>query len=402
MRKALSILLCSQAVMISAWAQQSVGIGTTSPASNYMLHVLSQSTQQGLLVEGASSNATTTIRNTSSGPGLIINKPAGSSNQGIYVEHQGGNGPVAQFVRLTPDASGAAVIGYNNSSQSPSPGVFAFHEGTGDVAMAGRINNTSNPFSAVYAETNGSGSSLFANQLGTGRAVQAQIGNPTNTQIALRSFTSGLGKSARLTISNPTNADTALLTETNGSGPAFAALQTGNGPAAFFRATNASSAAAVIENTSTNANSSALRVVQNGVTTADALYVEVNNATGSAGNFWNNNPNANISNLFSAMNSPGGSAIGAANFANGMAFSTFGGGVQLTTTTLASGTTVATRATGYLLTGGGPYTLSFTPNNGELMYVYNSSASAISFGGTSIAANTGVIFMVMDNVLRPF
>jgi hypothetical protein len=128
----------------------------------------------------------------------------------------------------------------------------------------------------------------------------------------------------------------------------------------------------------------------------------VNNATGSAGNFWNNNPNANISNLFSAMNSPGGSAIGAANFANGMAFSTFGGGIQLTTTTLASGTTVATRATGYLLSGGGPYTLSFTPNNGEMMFVFNSSAAPISFGGTSIAANTGVIFMVMNNVLRPF
>lgn len=384
------------------FAQQSVGIGTTTPSSNYMLHILSQSSQQGLLVEGASSNATTTISNSGSGPALIVNKPSGSTNQAIFIDHQGASGPVLQVRRFNSSASGAAIIGYTNSNLTLSPAIYGNNEGTGDGAIVGRINNAGNPYSAVFGETNGSGSSIFALQLGTGRALQAQISNATNNQIALRSFTNGLGKSARITTSNTANADTALLTETVGSGPAFAALQLGTGPAAFFRATNASSPAAVIENTSTNGNSSALRVVQNGVTTADALYVEVNNATGSAGNFWNNNPNANISNLFSAMNSPGGSAIGAANFANGMAFSTFGGGVQLTTTTLASGTTVATRATGYLLTGGGPYTLSFTPNNGELMYVYNSSASAISFGGTSIAANTGVIFMVMDNVLRPF
>ena len=403
MRKVLvSVMLC-HIFFTPLLAQQSVGIGTTSPASNYMLHILSQSTQQGLLIEGASSNATTTIRNTSSGPGLIINKPAGSSNQGIYVEHQGGNGPVAQFVRLTPNASGAAVIGYNNSSLSLSPGVYGFHEGTGDGAIVGRINNAGNPFSAVFGETNGSGSSVFALQLGTGRAVQAQISNATNNQIALRSFTNGLGKSARITTSNTANADTALLTETNGSGPAFAALQTGTGPAVVIRNLNSNAVAAMqIENTSANSNSHALQIVQNGATSADALFVEVNGATGSAGNFFNNNPNSSVSNVFSGTVAPGGIALGAGNFGNGLALATFAGGTQLATATLSSGTSVTTRSSGYLLTGGGPYTLSFTPSNGELIFVYNANSSAISFAGTSIAANAGVIFMVMNNILRPF
>lgn len=403
MRKFFIGILLFNAISMFTMAQQSVGIGTATPSSNYMLHILSQSSQQGLLIEGASSNATTSIRNTSSGPGLIINKPEGSSNQGIYVEHQGGNGPVAQFVRLTTDASGAAVIGYNKSSLSPSPGVYGFHEGTGDVAMAARINNTANPFAAFYSETNGSGSAIFANQLGTGRAVQVQIGNNTNTQIALRSFTSGLGKSARFTISNSSNSDTAMLTETNGTGSAFAALQTGTGSAAVIRNLNINAATAMrIENTSANSNSYALRILQNGATTADALFVEVNGATGSAGNFINNNPNSKVSTVFSGTSSADGTAIGATNLANGIAFATFGGGVQLATTTLSAGTTVATRASGYLLTGGGPYMLSFTPNNGEMLFVFNASSSSISFAGTLIDANTGVIFMVMNNILRPF
>jgi hypothetical protein len=37
-----------------------------------------------------------------------------------------------------------------------------------------------------------------------------------------------------------------------------------------------------------------------------------------------------------------------------------------------------------------------------LIFVYNANSSAISFAGTSIAANAGVIFMVMNNILRPF
>jgi hypothetical protein len=336
-------------------------------------------------------------------PAINVIKPEGSSGQGIYIDHQGASGPVAQFRRTNPNAVGVTIIGSNNSVNSPSLAMYALHEGTGDAAFVARINNAQNAFAASYAETNGSGSALFANQLGTGRAAQIQINNVANSQIALRAFTNGTGKAARITTANPGNSDTATMVETNGSGPAFAAVQTGSGIGGVFASTGSSAGVPlrVINNSAQN-GTYALEVIQNSNGTGtDALFVAKNNGTGSAGNFWNNNASNDGSNLFSATNAPNGIAIGAMNTANGFAYAAWGGGIRVSSHTVAAGTNIATRATAYLINGGGPYTFGFTLAEGEMMMIYNNTASAVTVGGVSIPANSGKTCVVLEGILRP-
>ncbi|MCU0334260.1 MAG: hypothetical protein MUF62_04320, partial [Chitinophagaceae bacterium] len=259
-------------------------------------------------------------------PAINVTKPAGSSGQGIFIEHQGDSGPVAQIRRTNPNGVGAAIIGYNNSNQSQSLAIYGNHEGTGDAAIVGRINNAANPFSAVFAETNGTGSAIFANQLGSGRGAQIQIGSATSTAIATRSFTGGLGKAGLFTISNPVNADTAFLAETNGTGAAIAAVQRGAGPGAVINMAGANAGSALrIVNASNNSNSYGLEIHQSGTLSNDALYVLRSNGGGSAGNFQNTNASNTSSALYAQTNAEGGFALGVSNVGNGYAFSIFSG-----------------------------------------------------------------------------
>jgi hypothetical protein len=93
--------------------------------------------------------------------------------------------------------------------------------------------------------------------------------------------------------------------------------------------------------------------------------------------------------------------MGAMNTANGFAYAAWGGGIRVTSHTVASGTTIATRATAYLINGGGPYTFGFSLANGEMMMIFNNTASAVTVGGVSIPANSGKTCVVLEGVLRP-
>ena len=84
--------------------------------------------------------------------------------------------------------------------------------------------------------------------------------------------------------------------------------------------------------------------------------------------------------------------MGAMNTANGSAFSIFQGGMKLSTFEVTTGTTIATRAAAYRITGGGPaYTISFPSGTGDIYMVYNDTAGAITFEGVSIPSGTGKI-----------
>ncbi|QGW27897.1 hypothetical protein [Phnomibacter ginsenosidimutans] len=284
----------------------------------------------------ANSSAVLQIENTGAGSDLYLNskgtaaainvlKAAGSSGQGIYIDHQGGIGPVAQFRRTNAAGQGAAVIGYNNSNNSQSPAVYANHEGTGDAAMVARIANTGNPWSAVYGETNGtgaaiygttsgSGSAIFAVQSGTGRAGQFQIGNPSNTDAALRGFTNGLGRAGFFTVNNPASTASGVYAESNASGP-------------------------VIE------------------------------ARSTAGN-------------------------------NGVAFKLTEGGFQVSVETVATAGNIAKKAVAYHLQAAGAYTTTFTLNDGDVFFFFNSNAAPATINGLPVAAGAGINCIVIAGTLR--
>lgn len=363
---------------------------TNAANSSAAVRIETVGVSQGLEVFSAGSTAA-----------INVTKPVGSSSQGIFIEHQGDSGPVAQFRRTNANGVGAAIIGYNNSNQSQSLAIFGNHEGTGDAAIVGRINNAANPFSAIYAETNGTGSAIFASQLGNGRGAQIQIGSATSTAIATRSFTGGLGKAGLFTINNANNSDTAFVTETNGSGVALAAVQRGSGPGAVINnsGSNAGTALRVL-NASNNSGSYGLEIYQTGTLSNDALYVLRSNGGGSAGNFQNTNAGNTSSALYAQTNAEGGHALGASNVGNGYAFSIFSGGSKVSTNVLATGTTISSRAVAYLINGGGPYAFGFSVSEGDLFYFFNNTALPITVGGVNIAGNTGRTCVFLGGSLR--
>lgn len=511
--KVKGLVACFAFFHVGVFGQNSVGIGTANPNTNAMLDVQSGNDKNALLAEVAGNGSAVFAIARGSGPAINVSKPANSSGQGIYVDHLGTSGPVAQFRRSNANASGPALIGYNNSNQTSSPGIYANHEGTGDAALVARINNAANPFAASYAETNGSGPALFAYQIGVGRGAQIQISNTANSNISLRSLTNGTGKAGLFTISNTSSADTALMAETNGGGgAAVAGIHRGSwghagifsiasasnnaavlkvetagngagidinsqgtasgiiinkpssssgqgiyidhqgtsGPVAQFRRTNASAnGAAIIGYTNSNqAQSSAIYGNNEGTGDAaivarinnsgnpySALFGETNGSgpavfasqigTGRGGQFQIGNPSNtqhalrtytdglgraayftvnNASNNESAVlaeiNSSTGVAVSANNQANGYALSLVGGGTKLSTANLTSGTNITTRASAYLISGGGPYMFGFTLSDGELLYFYNLTNADVTINARPIPANAGKTFVVLGGILR--
>jgi hypothetical protein len=156
-----------------------------------------------------------------------LNNP-GNRNHALYAQSNGDS--TGSAVHGNNIGNGFGVFGKSAGSKFASAAVYGEHVGTGDAAGAFRINNVGNVYSALYGETNGSGSAIFGNHLGTtGRAGQFQIGNAGNTSAALRGFTSGLGNAGFFTINNPVNAGAAVLIETNGTGPSISANQSNGG-----------------------------------------------------------------------------------------------------------------------------------------------------------------------------
>ena len=146
---------------------------------------------------------------------------AGSLNHALYAQSNGDS--TGSAVHGNNIGNGFGVFGKSAGSKFASAAVYGEHVGTGDAAGAFRINNPANTYSALYGETNGSGSALFANNLGTGRAGQIQINNPANSSAALRAFTNGTGNAGFFTINNVANDSSALYITTNGTGNAITA-----------------------------------------------------------------------------------------------------------------------------------------------------------------------------------
>jgi hypothetical protein len=382
-----------------SYGQNNVGIGTTSPNANTMLDVQANADKNALQAETAGNGIAIQAIGRGNAAAINVLKPANSSGQGIYIDHQGTSGPVAQFRRTNGLGSGAAIIGYTNSYQAQSPAIYGNNEGTGDAAIVARINNTDNPNSSLYGETNGSGPAVFALQLGTGRGGQFQINNAANSQHALRAYTDGKGRAGYFTINNASNTEAGLYTETNGSGTALYATNTGTGGVANFETANIFNSVPALRVSSNSMSASTMEITATGQGN-DAIYAVKSDGFGSAGNFWNTNA-TNISPALQCVNnSAAGVALGTLNQANGYAIRIFAGGTRLSTANLTSGTSISTRATAYLISGGGPYTLGFTLADGELMYFYNLTASTVTINGLSIPANAGKTYVVLGGVLR--
>lgn len=386
----------------------------------------------------------------------------------IHAENNGDSTSAAVHGNHT--GNGFGVFGRSAGSKFASAAVYGEHVGTGDAAGAFRISNSANTYSALFGETTGSGPAVFGVQKGTGRGGQFQITNSLNANAALRAFTSGTGYSGFFTIANPQSTSAGIFSTTDGKGAAVYGQNTGTGDgfAGLFNVTQASNTFPAIQ-ASTVGSGSGVRVfqdtgtgpgidifVRNTASTAAGLFVDhqglggagnftitntlnstaalqtSTNGTGyaiharhsgtsgdvilaehagatsaSAGNFRISNAENSAAALFAATNGTNGTAIGASNDVDGIAFAIWRGGVQITVQNVTT-SIIATRASAFRITAGGTeFSLGYKPTDGEVFMMYNETGSAINFNDSGIAHNIlngeGKTFVVFPGgVIRGF
>lgn len=239
-------------------------------------------------------------------------------------------------------------------------GVYGESTGTGSSAAAFRINNAANTFSAIFVETNGTGSAGMFQQ--------------TNTEVwspALTARTDGQGAAiSGVSTTTSVNANAAEFVVENTSNPRSAVMATTQGTGFAINATHSGAS-------------------------GDAIYAEhQGSGNGSAGNFRISNAANGASALYAATNAPSGTSIGASNDANGIALAIWAGGMKITTNEVTT-TSITTRAAAYrITTGGTSFTLDFGPIDGEVFMIYNETGQAITVGGILIPNNEGRTLIV--------
>ena len=124
--------------------------------------------------------------------------------------------------------SGGLTLPFSGTNTSNNTAFEIMNTGTSSAGFF-KIDNPSNTSNAVLAETNGSGSAVFANTTGTGRGGFFKIDNVTNNNAALYTETKGTGP--------------ALLAQTSGAGNALVANHIGaSGNIAVFQSNSANTA----------------------------------------------------------------------------------------------------------------------------------------------------------------
>lgn len=324
-----------------------------------------------------------------------------------------GTGGGAKFIVNNTAATLPSFWAQTNSNQPLTAAVYGLNTGTGDAAGYFRINNAASTKIALAGETNGAGSSVYGLNLGTGNGAYFRKNGSNSGSSAVWGDNFGNdGYGGIFQNISTTNPKSALYAESAGTGASIWALKTtgdvsgdallaqndiASGSSGKFQNSNASnSSSTVVVTTNSSTNGTAISATHTGI--GDAVYGVA--TSGSGGNFQNANASNNASAMFAITNAPSGHAVGAMNTAEGSAFSIFQGGMKVSTATLSAGTAIATRAVAYLISGGGPYSFSFTPTDGDIFYFFNSTGAPVAVGVYAVPANAGKTFIFLGGSLR--
>jgi hypothetical protein len=359
MRKLLLAGLCLIVNCTVVFAQnKTLGVGVSAPNPNAALHVESPTGNQGFIMP----RLTTAQRNamvsllTQGDKGLILydtdlnsifiwdglawkssgqftNDNPASTQDGISVVTKG-LGSAGRFTTDNTKSKMPTLWAQTNSDSALSAPIYGLNTGKGDVAGSFRISNAASTFGALYGETNGTGSAVFGNQLGLGRAAQFQIQNASNDNAAIRGFTNGTGYAGFYTISNAANASAGIFSTTNGTGAAIFGESTGTGSAGKFVVNNVSnnsvtlwaetnsnqplSAAIYGRNTGTGDAAASFRI-QNAANSFSAAYAETN-GTGPA--LFGNQLGTGVAGQFQIQNGSNSNAA-VRGFTNGTGYAGF-------------------------------------------------------------------------------
>ena len=316
-----------------------------------------------------------------------------------------GTGRAATFRKTNTTGAQPAVFVDSRGGH----GIWADHNSATGYAAIIQTINTANTNAGMLVESIGTGPSVWAlkstdavsgdairaeNLVANGGAGSFAISNATNGAATISSTTSGTGGAGYFFNSNISNGAATLFTETTGTGAALQA-QTSSGFAAIYArrdgATNGNAGVFEIVNTantypalqaSTSGTGAAINARHTG-TSGDAFFAEHAGGTGSAGNFRVSNTTNSASALFAATPSANGTAIGASNEANGVAFAIWSGGLKIVALDVTT-SPIDQRASAYRIIAGTSFTLGYTPTDGEVFMVYNESGQSVDFIASGI------------------
>jgi hypothetical protein len=195
---------------------------------------------------------------------------------------QNGTG-IGIFSRIDNAAAGtSAIYGTTNSNLGGAlapVGVYGESTGTGSTAGSFRITNAANTFSALYSETNGTGPTFTARQIGAGNASAGsfRVTGATNTGAAIYSQTDGTGAAIQGQTSTgftavygrregATNGNAGFfeIADAGNASPALQSRTVGTGSAAFFENLNAAGTGPNVQS-STNSPGGAFRGTSTGL-----------------------------------------------------------------------------------------------------------------------------------------
>ena len=363
-------------------------------------------------INATNPNAALLTESIGTGPSVLALKSVDAvGGDALRAETNIGSGSAGSFA-ITNAANGYPVI--SSTTTGTGPAIRAENSGAANgFAATFDVTNPANQYPAIQVSSAGNGSGVRVMQpKGLGAGVDIFMQNTSSAASGIAVDQGGSGHGGSFIISNGLNSSVAVQAMTKGTGAALEASTSTGFTALMARHDGAMNAnAALIEIANSVNNYPALQVNTAGTgfavnarhtgTAGDAIYAEhAGAANGSAGNFRVSHAENSASALFAATNAPSGTAVGASNEANGLAFAIWGGGMKVSTHTLLADASITTRASAYLISGGLSYTVGFLMSEGEIVYFFNSTAGNVTVEKTSIPANSGKTFIFLGGALR--
>lgn len=430
---------------------KTLGVGVSTPNPNAALHVDSPTGNQGFLMPKLTTTQRTAMASlplTSVDAGLMVYD---TNLNGIYIwdgtqwattakisypvnetiENTVPGGSLFRLVNSGTTTGNFGVASFEN--ENPNTGFSALYVrtvGSTNGAMDVVVNNAANNNDAIGITTNGVGTALRATSTGTGENAWFEVNNPASSGSPVVAVTNGIGLAGLFTVANKTTGGTALMGTTNSDlggtfapagvygestgagsvGGAFRASGPANTYPALYSETNGQGSAASFKNINAFNGATALTIESNGTggvgyfrstnSSSSSPAIQIENLSEGAGAYMVNNNSGSTSTTLYAENNGNGSTVTLSHINNGVSLQVINGGVRYNVLTVPSAGSIAGRSTVYDITTTGTFNLGWLGTTGDVIYVYNSAISSITFEGQTI--NPGVLsqFIYINSAWR--
>jgi hypothetical protein len=383
------------------------------------------------------------VDNPASGAPALYGESRGTGTAVMGNVGGGGSGNAGYFMNSMLANPKPALVATTNSNVTNAHALYAESNGKSNSAGSFINLNVANTDAAVYAETHGTGPSLFTQastgiaaffnnfnagstndvvmvqHMGGGIGINLNLSNPANVQHAININHLGTGKAisanrliessvptsttsaGNFSISNAASNAPALLASTTGIGYALRSTNSGMGSSAKIENNNASNTNLVLDVSTNGLGAAGNFVVNNGASTGAAVAA---NTTGMGTAVYATNTGTGPAAQFIATNSSTfavaiesdlatAPALTLQNTGAGAALEVTGGGIRYNVIDVTSAGSIAVRSTVYNIAVTGTFTFSWPPSSGDIIYVFNSNGPSVTVESNLISGSSMVMMM---------